>query len=258
MNFIFLLPFAYFYKTRLTKATFAFHLVFEWMAAALLVAVFGKEPGSALWQASLCYLAFISVYEIGYFANDLFSARREAEGRLRGPQGVAPAWILAWVLTRLLVFTAVTLALRKQTSLEWWSFYAALVIVFSLHNVITDREFKAVTFSWLAWLRFLAPVIFIVDDAQRMGIALAAAVSYVAFRSLGYLDSKGLLCMPGRRRSGFRTFFFVMPLTAVLALWPYAEAKGFCVLISFFAGAALMGTTAKVVLGPKKVRVDDR
>ncbi len=135
----------------------------------------------------------------------------------------------------------------KLGAREWWSFFAALCLVFGMHNGSTDREFKAITFIWLAWFRFMAPVIFVVQDTQRLGIGLAAALSYVSFRLLGYLDSKGLLKMPGRQRAGIRLSFFLMPLTGALGLWHYEAAQGYLVLVGYYAFVSLVGTAANVM-----------
>lgn len=252
MNLVYLLPFSYFLDTRLRESRISFHLIFEWLAAALLVVVLGAaEPLQALVMAGLIYLAFISVYEIGYLVNDLYASPREAEGRKRGPQGTSLGWGVAWSGSRLLVFMLVTTWLDFLAVPAWWTFYLALSITFALHNLLQDKELKSATFLWLAWLRFMAPVIFVVEDAQRLGIGLAAAVSYVAFRLLGYLDSKGLLRMPGRQRISFRLFFFLMPLIGLLALWPYAGAEGFMLLTGYFAVAASAGALA----GPALARV---
>ena len=37
MNFVYLLPFTYFFNTRLRDGSVAFHAIFEWLAAAVLV-----------------------------------------------------------------------------------------------------------------------------------------------------------------------------------------------------------------------------
>lgn len=243
MNIFYLLPFAYFYKTRLREGSLAFHVIFEWLAAGVLVVAVGAAaPATALAGAGLSYLAFISLYEIGYLANDLFASRIEADGRKRGPQGAGGAWVAAWVMARLVIFIFATVLMDKLATPEWWSFFAALCVVFALHNALTDKEFKAATFLWLAWFRFMAPVMFMVMEDQRLGIGMAAAMAYASFRLFGYLDSKGLLSMPGRQRPRFRLFFFLMPLAGALALWPYEGARGFVVLTSYFALAALLGT----------------
>ena len=248
MKFVYLLPFTYFYDTRLRTGSVSFHVIFEWLAAVVLaLAVGAAGPAQALAAAGLSYLAFISLYEIGYLVNDLFASRKETGGRQRGPQGAGGVWVAAWFASRLGVFMFATLLMGKLAAPEWWSYFAALCVVFALHNKLTDREFKSATFLWLAWFRFMAPVMFVVQDTQRLGVGLAAAMAYASFRMFGYLNSKGLLQMPGRQRPGFRLFFFLMPLAGVLALWPYEGARGFMVLSGYFAVAALTGTASSLM-----------
>lgn len=243
MKFFYLLPFSYFLDTRLRDGNVTFHVIFEWLAAVLIAVTVGAAPPvEALLLAFGSYLAFISLYEIGYLANDLFAAKKEIGGRKRGPQGASPAWVGLWIGARLLVFVGVTIRMGHLYSPEWWSFFLALALVFALHNLLEDKEMKAATFQWLAWLRFMAPVVFVVKEGLLVGLGLAAAVAYVAFRMFGYLDSKGLLRMPGRQRPSFRVFFFLMPLVGVMALWPYESARGFVILSSYFALAAMLGT----------------
>jgi hypothetical protein len=245
MKLVYLLPFTYFYDTRLRDGSIAFHAIFEWVAAAVLVLLFGDHgPTEALLAAGLSYLAFISLYEIGYLANDLFASRKEAGGRKRGPQGASGLWVTAWFATRLSAFVLATILIGKSTAHEWWSFFAALSVVLALHNLLSDREFKAATFLWLAWFRFMAPLVFVVRDTQRLGIGLAAAMTYASFRLFGYLDSKGLLQMPGRKRLGFRLFFFVVPLMGAVAMWPYEGAQGFLILTLYYALVAMLGAVA--------------
>ena len=243
MNFVYLFPFSYFYLTRLSKGSLAFHVLFEWVCAALLVVVLSElSPYYALLQSLLVYIAFISLYEIGYMANDLFSANKEADGRLRGPQSAKGYWIFLWVSVRLIVFLGITLLLSQGTVLAWWSYFLALATVFFLHNYFNDREYKSATFIWLAWFRFMAPIIFIVESKYRMGVAFGAGIVYATFRLFGYLDSKGLLSMPGRQRVKFRLVFFLMPLAGCIALFPYEEAWGFILLCSFYSAIVLMST----------------
>ncbi len=243
MKVIYLLPFTYFYDTRLRHNSLAFHAIFEWLAAVVLVFAVGHAGHSqALIIAGLSYLAFISLYEIGYIVNDLFSSKREEGGRLRGPQGVSCVWVVAWFVTRLISFLLITIIGGKLLSPEWWSFFASLCVVFSVHNRLTDPEFKTITFLWLAWLRFMAPLIFVIHEAQLFGVGLAAAMTYVSFRLLGYLDGKGLLKMPSRKNSNFRLFFFMMPLIATLIMWYYEGARGFITLIFYYAVVSALGT----------------
>lgn len=249
MNFLYLLPFTYFLDTRLRGGSFSFHLIFEWIAAALLAITIGAgSPAESLVIVLGSYLAFISLYEIGYLVNDLFATKKEVGGRKRGPQDISGLWIGLWFGARLLVFVGITALMGRFLSPEWWSFFAALAIVFSLHNHLEDKEMKTATFLWLGWLRFMAPVLFVVEEGQLLSVGLAAAVAYVVFRMFGYMDSKALLQMPGRQRPEFRLFFFLMPLAGVLVLWPYNSAKGFVILSSYFALAAAVGTLPQLIM----------
>lgn len=243
MKFTYLFPFAYFLDTRLRRSSVAFHVIFEWGAAVLIACVVGREPApGALVTAAYSYLAFISLYEIGYLVNDLVSAKFEEGGRRRGPQDAGSAWVAAWVLTRIMVFLSVTIASNMWHVAAWWLFFGGLCVVFALHNIWTDREQKAATFVWLAWFRFLAPVAFVVRPEEFMGVALAAGMIYSGFRLFGYLDSKGLLQMPGRQRPQFRRAFLVMPLAAAIPLTQFEYTQGFVVLAFYFAAAAFVGS----------------
>lgn len=241
-NLIYSMPFSYFWSTRLRHGSIGFHAVFEWLAAVILV--IALAPGnyaSTLFTAFLAYCAFISIYEIGYLVNDLIVAPSEEGGRTRGPQGTHTAWILSWMVTRILAFILVTITIGRLDSPHWWMFFAALAIIFMFHNTMKDRELKAGTFLWLSWFRFMAPVIFAVPTIYLLGIGMACAMSYSAFRQFGYLDSKGLLQMPGRQRPVFRWAFFMWPLLPAAALSFLPEARGLVVLLVFYAFASTLG-----------------
>ncbi len=245
LRLFYLVPFSWFWSTRLRHGSIGFHAVFEWLAAVvLIVALATGAVGASLLAGVLGYLAFISLYEIGYIANDLVMAPREVGGRKRGPQGASAMWIALWMGSRALVFLAVTLFAGKAGSASWWGYFAALATVFAFHNGLGDKELKAGTFLWLSWFRFMAPVVFAVPSEYVLGIGLGCAMSYSAFRQFGYLDSKGLLNMPGRKSPRFRWVFFLWPLLGVFALATLPGAKGFVVLACYFAVAASFGVIA--------------
>ena len=138
-----------------------------------------------------------------------------------------------------MAFTALTLFLDVTGRGDWWLFFGAMLAVFALHNLLQDKEFKTSTFLWLAWFRFLAPVVFVVQSSQRMGIALCPAGSlYAGFRLFGYLDSKGLLVMPRRQSMTFRATDFLMPLFSAIAMFDYPEAMGFRCMVFYYAALA--------------------
>lgn len=244
MKILYFLPFTYFANTRLLKGSIAFHALFEWIAAIFLVSLFGIYGLLDTIQFSFgAYIAFISLYEIGYLINDLVSAKKESSPRLRGPQDASMIWVVAWAASRLVVFALLTLVLNMQDNAEWWLFFLSMLLVFWAHNSLKSNEAKASTFLWLAWFRFLAPVIFVVQAPQRMGIAFGAAALYAGFRLFGYLDSKGLLNMPRRQSMEFRAMYFVIPLSAVLATLTYYEAAGFRAMAMYYC---LIATAAYI------------
>lgn len=242
------LPFAYFLTTRLRQGSLAFHVLFEW-GAALVVAAWlaGPDWPRAVLLAAISYLAFISLYEIGYLVNDRFAARRESGGQSRGQGAVAPGWVALWIAARLAAFALATTVAGAWPALAWWGFFGGLALVFALHNLITDREIRAITFIWLAWFRFMAPLFWVVPPAEFAGIGLAAAMVYVMFRQFGYLDSKGLLAMPGRQRPRFRLAIFGLPLIAVPAFLHFPGTRGLVLLLGYFATMAAAGTLASLL-----------
>lgn len=253
MHLPFLIPAYYFYRTRLSSSSSAFHVVFEWGAALVLLLAFPAGAVSeALVGGLLAYLAFISVYELGYLMNDYYAFARESDGRDRRVTGLQSPWISWMVASRLLVFAAISLAWPGAGTPAWWCFFGALVIVFCIHNLLLDRELKILTFIWLAWLRFMAPVIFVVQDDQLMGISFGAAVGYVGFRALAYLDSKDMLNMPGRKRAKFRGAYFLSLIAGIVILWPYPDANGFVVLAAYYAIASVTGVSLSIFSEPSE------
>jgi len=243
-NLKFIIPINYFYETRLKQGTILFHLIFEWIAAILIVAIWGKTSHfNDILNAVICYIAFISVYEIGYIYNDIHSAKHEINGRHRGQNKVTSLWIRIWICTRVSIFFICVQILQQWQNPSWWLFFGTLALVFYTHNNLLDPELKTSTFLWLAWFRFMAPVIFVVNEDQRMGVAFIAAMTYVSFRYLGYLDSKGLLLMPGRKTSKFRMLHFLMSLVAPLVTYGYDGASASWALAIYFA---IAGTAASV------------
>ncbi|MCK4709403.1 MAG: hypothetical protein KAU21_12365 [Gammaproteobacteria bacterium] len=243
MSWLYLIPFTYFYNSRLRSGSVAFHFLFEWLPAIVLAILLASVSiESSVIKMALSYFAFISFYEIGYLANDFYSSHRESDGRKRGADLINPAWVVSWVFSRIAVFLICGYLLGLLMMLEWWSFYFVLLVIFTMHNIFIDNEYKTITFVWLSWLRFLAPVIFVIDSDYLLGVALGAGMSYSYFRTIGYMDSKGLLNMPGRKRISFRLMFFLMPIASVVTLFPYPNSKGLIILIIYYATIALAGS----------------
>ncbi|MDB5263189.1 MAG: hypothetical protein JWQ14_2470, partial [Adhaeribacter sp.] len=107
----FLLPFSYFFQSRLrAMKDIIFHFYYEWLLAfAILFYFSGYEVYTSAENFLLAYLAFISIYEIGYFGNDVYSVRHETNPRLRiknfNPNNFQ---LTLWILFRIGVFLSIT------------------------------------------------------------------------------------------------------------------------------------------------------
>lgn len=250
MRWLYLLPFAYFIDTRLRKGGhWPFQIFYEWIPTLLVAAAFGSEHvGSNLIRWGLSYAAFISIYEIGYLVNDLVVARFERSGNLRGPQESGWWWLATWIAARCVIFGLLTFLLGVTTSAAWWTFYAAVATALIVHNVLRSAELRSITFIALAWLRFMAPVMFVLPDRLVPGIALAALFPYAAFRLFAYLDSKELLRMPRRKTATFRLAAFLGPLVVALALLTKPDARGFVVVAIYYAVVSVVGVSVQKLL----------
>lgn len=243
LKYLLFLPFSYFFITRLSRGSISFHLFFEWFAAFVLVVTLG-DSGSWVLNSSralICYLSFISLYEIGYIANDIYDVSKGEFSRRRLPSGANVTLVGFWVISRLSFFLLGTEILGAWQSMEWWSFFVTLSILFALHNTVIRRELKVISFVWLAWYRFMAPIIFVVAKDQVFGISFAVAIGYVIFRYLSYLDSKDALRLPERRSNHFRVIFFMFPLFSIGLLVQFPSSSGYIILTAYWSAISLIG-----------------
>lgn len=230
-----LVPFAYLWRTRLERDPSVFGLVVmaDWVPALLiLVVLLGLPVPTALALFAGGYLSFISLYELGYLANDLLASGRPHERSRLGRFPPGPAWVTAAVLARVGYFAAGTIVLGPGAGPVWWGFYLALVAGFTAHNVLEPLSARVVTFAFLATARFLAPIFWLLP-AETFGVLIPAVlVGYVLQRTLGYLESKGALHIEGRAGSGFKVRFYA---TAFLPMALFSLLLGSWVPLAFNA-----------------------
>lgn len=211
----FLLPYTYFYGSRVKQLKYnVYYLIIDWAVPFGLLTYFsGFNWRQSLPQFVLAYLAFISLYEIGYLGNDVYSVRHEASPRRRVKDfDPSNALIGLWVGARLGAFLGISWYLGVLTQPLWLVFYAVLVVFFYLHNVLHDKELKVMTFVTLAFSRYLAPIFIFLLPGQLMLIVAPVFLNYVFYRTLMYMDSKGLLNMPNRRSPTYKVYYYLLAL----------------------------------------------
>lgn len=217
-NVLFFFPFAYFVGTRLnTIKNMVFHAYFEWGAAFLVLIFFQEMPLFESVKAfAIGYLAFISVYEIGYITNDVISARYEDSPRNRLGDEVSTVMPLLWILVRLGVFLCITFWQGYEQSPLWWGFYAALAISFLLHNTLRNVDFRLISFLNLSVFRFFGPFFIFIAPTVAQMIFPVVLLHYSFYRSLIYMDSKDLLKVPSRKSPLFNFSYFLITLLITL------------------------------------------
>lgn len=235
-----LIPFGYTLVTRIGGGRDLGYLVASaWVPGAWVTWRLGGEA----WVWAPGYLAFIALYELGYFVNDAWDAHRTAQGRRRITWAIPPLWIAGFVGLRLGLWAGVGLAMGWIAQPLWLAGYAALAVVFALHNWVQPVHLRLASFAQLAVLRFLLPGLGALPGAAVPLALVLAGVTYAWFRGLSYLDGKAVLDLPARRAPGFglgQTLMF-LPLMALLGFaagtsLPLELAAYFGVLYAGYAG----------------------
>ena len=175
--------------------------------------------GSALAFAA-GYLAFISIYEIGYLINDAWDAPRSTGGRQRLNFPLTPPFTLAFIAIRLAVWAVVGVLTGWIGNPLWLAGYAALSLAIAQHNMFQSKGLRLASFYELATLRFLLPVLAALPAASLPAAILTALLLYSFPRFLGYLDSKGILNLPERREPQFG-FLLILSLAPLLVVTSY-------------------------------------
>lgn len=239
MSALLCLPFFYAYHSRY-KENFRFYLIIEYLPALVVAALFGKFP--LLQSLALClgsFLAFISLYEIGYLVNDYVSIRWEGKPRLRGVVAAGPSLLLLWSISRLLVFWLVSSLLVSYAGPIYWGFYLFLIVVFAAHNLLRRIDLKVCTFYWLSVFRFLAPNIWVVDEHNFLSLLAAGTILYSGFRLLGYFESKDVLKLPNRKSNEFRLFYYLLPVPLGVADLAIQGFRPLSFLVGYYAACSI-------------------
>jgi len=216
-----LLPFTYFATSRLKTKDWVFFLIYEIFLNLLLVILTEENFFQSMLIVVLSYFAFISIYEIGYIFNDLVSTKYEESPRKRLGE-YDPGWgpIIVLVLVRILIFGIISFYLSKAFEMDqWFVYYIALIIVFACHNVIKSNQLKILTFIQLATFRIISPLILIFSGKKLLITLVSFLVAYAFYRTIIYMESKGILLFEDRRSYKFILGYYIItiPIFAFIA-----------------------------------------
>jgi hypothetical protein len=222
MKAVMLIPFGYTVLTRIQRPKdFLYLLATQILPGILLLYWLDASLGAMAAPAYLLgYLAFISIYELGYLANDGWDARRSAAGRRRLDFDVSLPFCGLFVVIRLALFATLLVAAPERSELPAiLAGFTTLAAVFLVHNLAQGLAVKLATFTQLAILRFTLPVTFTLGTADLLQVIAISVLYYLPFRLLTYLESKGKLLMPERQASTFGLYYMatMSPLCLLLA-----------------------------------------
>ena len=129
MKILLYIPFFYYFYSRIHRGrgSIPFVLTTEWIPWMIIAVFFSKfsiiDSISYLFYS---FLAFISIYEIGYIINDYYSTKFDKNSELKKRAPIKLKWgktIKIWIIVRLIVFTLFCIFLPFGQNQEWYIFY---------------------------------------------------------------------------------------------------------------------------------------
>lgn len=247
-----LFPFTYSLTSRFDRWSYViYHCLLEWIPAIVLAGYYvGLTPGTAL-AVFLNYLAFISLYEIGYLTNDFLSEKVEADPRGRAKKYEITSLSLSLLIAvRLAAYIAISYYLGNLSQLLNWIFFAALTIIFALHNTF-DPSRRLATFVGLSVLRFVGPIYLLLPlDVLRI-VLPAVLLNYSFLRMITYGGNKGLIMIEQRKAPTFKLSHYaaLIPLNLFMAaiydsLLPLIFGCGYMLMWGIYWGLSQLKVTA--------------
>lgn len=217
-----LVPFGYFAVTRITSLRdLAYLIATSWLPAIwLLFRLAGLDMTRSALTFVIGYVAFISVYELGYLVNDAWDSKRSDEGRPRKGFRLGTVYILVFVAVRIGLWAAIGALTGWFNSLTWIAGFAALTIALAQHNLVGWKELRLATFYELAVLRFTLPILAVMPAADLGTLLIVALLPYSFPRLLAYMESKDMLRLEKRREAKFG-FLLQLSFTPLMLLLAY-------------------------------------
>lgn len=245
-----LVPGGYQFVTRIRSTRdLAYLVASSWVPEVWLIFRFGHfSPVGSVACLAVSYLAFVAIYEIGYFVNDVWDAHRGPRGRDRIQFSWSAVFATFFVAIRIGSWLALSYLVDSIASPLWLSAFAVLLVSLAEHNFLRINALRSATFWQLATLRFVVPVLPWVPRQALPVVIASSFLFYVYYRWLSYLDSKNLLLMPERRTGKFQLLqlLLFLPLTSFVAYalqsWVIIELA--CYFVVVFGAWALISRKA--------------
>ena len=133
------------------------------------------------------YIVFISFYELGYIMNDTFSLKNEKDGRQRlGTFEPSKVQTFIMIALRLIIFLGVS----------WYAGFWKMALFYYFYIALG--------------LTFFAPCIFFIKSYLFVQLLYPVLMFYVLYRTLSYMDSKGILNMKSKESDLFKFAYYAL------------------------------------------------
>jgi hypothetical protein len=182
----------YMFATRLPGSRDLAYLVFtQWVPSIwILHRLVGSDLIEATLYFAIGYMAFISVYEVGYLANDKWDAKRHRNGRHRANFSTGFSYLAIFLAVRGIIWVSVGVASGWIFYWPWLLSYAVLAAGICQHNLLRSYALRTASFFGLAYLRFLVPVLGPLPREDLFLVVTICCLFYVYVRFLSHLDAK--------------------------------------------------------------------
>jgi hypothetical protein len=183
---------------------FSFNALTAWVPGILLVLLQDESIGwSALVRYAFGYIIFISMYELGYLANDTWGLRKDETPRRRICVDFSNLFFLLFVCVRVAVVILLASLLGILDASWFHGILIATILVIALHNLVTTQSVKFITFIQMSAIRFSAPVLIATGSSSVATTLISGLMFFALPRLLTYQYSKGRLNLPERTEAWY-------------------------------------------------------
>lgn len=235
--FFLLLPFLYAFFSRMKGLRgFAFNAMTAWVPGILLVALHADslDAWGAAVRYGLGYLAFISIYELGYLANDTWGLQKDETPRRRIAVDFSMLFVLLFVAGRLGLAFGLAVYLGVWGTSWFFGLLVATFLVIGLHNLVSVQSVKFETFIQMSAIRFSFPVLLASEAASAVVTVLVGLAFFALPRLFTYQYSKGRLNLPERSEVWYSLANVAAMLPLVLVIFSMSDQASVLVLWGYF------------------------
>lgn len=220
-----LVPYLYTVQTRTSSTRdILANATTSWVPGIIFVLILTEATiGEAIAYYFLGYLSFVTIYEIGYLANDTIGLRNDSAPRDRLGRDVHARFHILFTGIRLAIFVGISLATGLLNDISYLVSYGALVAVILAHNLVEQVPLRFVTFLQMSAMRYFLPIyaalLILGSQSGAILVFCTGVFTFTLPRLLTYMEGKGRLDVPERSATDFHLKTALMTFPAITLLF---------------------------------------